>query len=158
MSRISEQALDCFNSAIKQILNESGFHEAEVMINSSDSNYSVLVTIGLTGRVHGYLMLQSDKISALNFVDQLSDYVGMSNIEEDFGPFHKSTLCEVVNQISGRSTILLSEIGLDSNITPPSLILGDSVTSSISDFDAQRSFYINDNFGSFKIFVGINIS
>lgn len=158
MSKISEKAIECFNISILEIMNETGFHEAVVNTDIIESEYSVLTTIGFTGRVHGYLMLQSDMDSANNFVQILAEYVGMEITDEHFGDFHKSTFCEIVNQMSGRSTIHLSEIGLDTDITPPSIIVGSSIYTSISDFDTAQTFYLSDSFGSFKIFVGINIS
>ncbi|OQY38363.1 MAG: hypothetical protein B6229_06000 [Spirochaetaceae bacterium 4572_7] len=158
MSKISDDALECFKRSLLEIMNETGFHEAQIDETGEDVNYSLLTTIGFTGRVHGYLMLQADLPSANNFVKLLSEYIGMTDIEETFGDFHKSTFCEIVNQISGRSTIHLSEMGLDSDITPPSIIIGSSIYSSISDFDASKTFYIKDIFGTFKVFVGINIS
>ncbi len=158
MSKISDDVLKCFNQSLIEIMNETGFHEATVELNGEDIDYSVLVTIGFTGNVHGYLMLQTDLVSANKFVNILAEYIGMDELEEKFGDFHKSTFCEIVNQISGRSTIHLSEMGLDSDITPPSIIVGSSIYSSISDFDASQTFFLKDGFGTFKIFVGINIS
>lgn len=158
MSKVSNDALECFNKSLKEVMNESGFHEAIVDTTGDELDYSVLTTIGFTGRVHGYLMLQSDLNSANNFVKILASYIGMDEIDDKFGDFHKSTFCEIVNQISGRTTIHLADIGLDSDITPPSIIVGSSIYSSISDFDTSKTFYIKDNFGTFKIFVGINIT
>lgn len=158
MSKISEDALECFKISLLEVMNESGFHEATVGLEGIETDYSVLITIGFTGRVHGYLMLQTDLDSANNFVKILADYLGMKLDGDDFGDFHKSTFCEIANQISGRSTIHLSEIGLDTDITPPSIIVGSSIYSSISDFDVSQNFYLKDVFGVFKIFVGINIT
>lgn len=158
MSKISKNALECFYKAIAEIMNETGFHKASINTSGKKIEYSLLVTIGFTGRVHGYLMLQSDLLSADKFVKVLADYVGMEIENSKFGDFHKSTFCEIVNQICGRSTIHLSEIGLDSNITPPSIIVGSSIYTSMSDFDIAETYYINDEFGTFKIFIGINIS
>ncbi|MGL1891930.1 MAG: chemotaxis protein CheX [Spirochaetaceae bacterium] len=158
MSKISENAIKCFSTSIHEIMNETGFHEATVDLISTEVDYSVLVTIGLTGDVSGYLMLESDLNSANNFVKILAEYVGMEDIENDFGDFHKSTFSEIVNQICGRTTIHLSEIDLDCNITPPSIIVGSSIFASISDFDTTETFYIKDHFGQFKVFIGINIS
>lgn len=157
MSVISEKALDCFKQSIEEIMLESGFHNLNIELNSSDTKYTLLTTVGFTGRVHGYLMLQSDMQSAKNFVQTLAEYVGMEVSGDDFGDFHKSTFCEIINQICGRSTIHLSNIDLDSDITPPSIIIGDSVSSSILDFDVAKTFYVSDLFGHFKIFIGINI-
>lgn len=158
MSLISENALECFNKAILEIMNETGFHNVKVENTGEPIEYSILTTVGLTGRVHGYLMLQSDMESANNFINTLAEYVGMDLNNDSFGDFHKSTFCEIVNQISGRSTIHLSKIDLDCDITPPSIIIGSSIYSSISDFDACQTFYVSDTFGTFKIFIGINIS
>ena len=157
MSKISEKALICFEKAIVEVFNETGFHNIKLNDKDEDRNYTVLTTIGFTGQVHGYLMLQADMESANKFVTLLAEYIGMESIDEVFGDFHKSTFSEIVNQISGRSTIHLSEIKLDSDITPPSIIVGSSIYYSISDFDASKTFYIEDSFGIFKIFVGINI-
>ena len=88
----------------------------------------------------------------------LADYVGIEIKDDQFGEFHKSTFSEIANQICGRTTIHLSEIGLDSDITPPSIIIGSSIYSSISDFDIAKTYYIKDSFGVFKIFIGINIA
>lgn len=139
-------------------MNETGFHNTTISEKGTDTSYSILATVGLTGRVHGYLMMQSDTQSATSFIQELSSYIGIDPPEENgFGDFHKSTICEIINQITGRATILLSDIDLDSDITPPSVIVGSSIYSSISDFDTSANFYINDKFGTFKIFIGINI-
>lgn len=158
MSEISNKAIECFNKAILEILNETGFHEATVTTESAHTEYSILTTVGFTGRVHGYLMLQSDDDSANKFIDILSSYVGIELEDKSFGDFHKSTFCEIVNQICGRSTIHLSKIDLDCDITPPSIIVGSSIYTSITDFDTSQTFFVSDSFGTFKIFVGINIS
>ncbi|QEN06212.1 chemotaxis protein CheX [Thiospirochaeta perfilievii] len=158
MSKISEEALECFKKSISEIMNESGFHNATISLEERDIESSILITIGFTGRLHGYLMLQTDFESATNFVNILADYIGMEIDSSSFGDFHKSTFCEITNQISGRSTIHLSSIGLDSNITPPSIIVGSSIYSSVSDYDVSQTYYINDAFGTFKIFICINIT
>lgn len=158
MSKISENAIECFKQSIQEIMTETGFHESVIELECNEIDYSILITIGFTGRVHGYLMLQADMESANNFINILADYIGMEIEEDSFGDFHKSTFCEIVNQISGRSTNHLSEIGLDSDITPPSIIIGSSIYTSISDFDATQTYYVKDDFGSFKVFIGINIS
>lgn len=158
MSVISDRALECFKQSIEEIMLESGFHNLSIETEKTETNYALLTTVGFTGRVHGYLMLQSDMTSANSFVQTLAEYVGMEINHEEFGDFHRSTFCEIVNQICGRSTIHLSNIDLDSDITPPSIIIGDSVSSSISDFDVAETYYVSDDFGHFKIFLGINIS
>lgn len=158
MSKISETVLECFKNALLEIMNEIGFHDTEISHQCEERDYSILLTIGFTGRVHGYLMIQSDMDSAKEFVSFLSAYVGMEIDENDFGEYHKSTFCEIANQISGRTTIHLSEIGLNSDITPPSIIIGSSIYTSISDFDVSETYYLSDAFGKLKIFIGLNIS
>lgn len=147
--------LDAFTEATKAVFSEIGF-EITISEGSIDPKTVELVAnIGITGDIKGFLILKSDLSSADNFIAKMLSNLGMSTEEEDFGQFHKEAMGEVLNQISGRSTMLLEGKGIQCDITPPTLIIGNNIFSEPADAVYVLNKSLSGDFGLFNLYVGI---
>ncbi len=147
--------LDAFTEATKAVFSEIGF-EISISKGSIDPKTVELVAnIGITGDIKGFLILKSDLSSADNFIAKMLSNLGMSTEEEDFGQFHKEAMGEVLNQISGRSTMLLEGKGIQCDITPPTLIIGNNIFSEPADAVYVLNKSLSGDFGLFNLYVGI---
>jgi len=123
------------STALREVLTESGFQQLTVnepvMRDGTESSgtLQVSISVGLTGDVAGFLVLQGTVDVARRYAELLSLQMGVPIEGSDrFGEMHKAALAELINQIGGRATIRLSEVQLDTDITPPTIVIGDSVS------------------------------
>ena len=74
--------------------------------------------------------------------------------ESDFGKFHKEAFGEILNQISGRSTMLLEASGINCEITPPTILMGTKI--SMGTYVPAEIVHktISGGFGSFDLLIG----
>ena len=153
--------LQHFTGALKEIVQEIGFEDTSISVDDFDpSTVEFVASVGITGDLHGFMLLRSDMKSAHNFVSKMLSNMGIEPEEEDgFGQFHKEAIGEIVNQVSGRSTMMLAEQNIDCNITPPTIISGQNIYSDISSCQSSISHILSGSFGKIGLFVGIkNVS
>lgn len=152
--------LQQFTGALREVVREIGFDEISISVGDIDPSMVELVaSVGITGDLHGFMMLRSDMTSAYNFVSRMLINMGIEPEEEDgFGQFHKEAIGEIVNQVSGRSTMMLAEQTIDCNITPPTIIVGNSIYSDIASCESSISHILTGSFGKIGLFVGIKNS
>ncbi|MCK4541902.1 MAG: chemotaxis protein CheX [Spirochaetales bacterium] len=153
---MSQLVLSVFSKACEEVFREIGFYDlnitdADVLANGAE----VVANVGLTGGIHGYLLISSDKDSIINFISRMLQNMGMDSEEEDFGQFHREALGEVLNQISGRSMMKLAEQGIDCDITPPTIITGNRILPGMNNLDRIESKLITGFFGRIGLFVGL---
>ncbi len=148
-------SLELFIDAAKAIFVEIGFPNLDISIASGNNGYDIIASIGITGEFSGFLIIRSDRKSSMNFINKMLSNIGMEAEETDFGQFHKEAFGEILNQISGRATMLLESNGINSDITPPTILMGNNI--SISTYDAAETLNknIDGTFGCFNILVGI---
>ena len=121
--------LALFIKAAEEIFQEIGFSELIIRDNSAnEEKYELIANIGITGDISGFLLIRSDLASSMNFINKMLSNMGMEAEESDFGEFHKEAFGEILNQISGRSTMLLEASGINCNITPPTILMGKNIT------------------------------
>jgi chemotaxis protein CheX len=89
----------------------------------------VTVLISLVGQVQGVVLYGLSTKTALALVSRM-----MGQEFSEFDGLAQSGVAELGNVITGRATIKLAETGFVSNISPPTLIHGKSVTISTLDF------------------------
>ncbi len=150
--------LDIFPRAFTEVLAETGFSETNISDTDSpfDKSTEIIASVGITGAMQGYMMLNASLVSAKNFVDRMMHNIGMEIEEEGFGQFHKEAIGEMVNQFSGRSVMILHESEqIDCNITPPTIITGNSVYADMTNLIGRLSKEVRGDFGVFQIFIGI---
>ena len=151
-----EKYLETFTRAVTDVFSEIGF--SEITLKESDYRHAsseVVANIGLTGDLQGYLLLRADLKSAKRFIDKMLTNMSMETDEQEFGQFHKEALGEVLNQVSGRSTMNLQMEKVDCDITPPTIVTGQDIYYDITSMDASTYQEISGDYGSIGLFVGI---
>jgi len=148
--------LDLFIKAAKEIFIEIGFQDLIVEeCTTKDQKYDLIANIGITGEISGFLLIRSDIKSSMKFINKMLTNMGMEAEESDFGQFHKEAFGEILNQISGRSAMLLEYEGINCNITPPGIIRGSNIAMGTYAAAEIINKTIKGSFGSFNLFVGV---
>jgi chemotaxis protein CheX len=80
----------------------------------------VTAVVGVTGTLHGLVLYSMSQATALRIVSRV-----MGQEFEEFDAIAQSGIGELGNVITGRASVLLSEAGFPSNITPPALVIGE---------------------------------
>lgn len=89
----------------------------------------VTVLINLIGQVQGVVLFGLSEKLGMSLVSKM-----MEQPFEKFDSLAQSGVAELGNVISGRATVMLSEAGYQSTISPPTMITGKSVQISTLDF------------------------
>jgi len=148
--------LDIFIDAAKEVFTEIGFNSLDFREKrEKGTNTEIIANVGITGDLQGYLMIQADLSSASNFVAKMLSNMDVEPEEEGFSRFHKEAIGEIVNQVSGRSVMNLSDREIDCNITPPTILTGSSMAYNVSNLDVSRWNDITGPFGTLSLFVGV---
>lgn len=147
--------LDLFIDAAEEIFQEIGF--SELIIKDSSNNeekYELIANIGITGDIPGFLLIRSDLESSMKFINKMLGNMGMETEESGFGKFHKEAFGEILNQISGRATMLLEASGINCDITPPTILMGKNI--SMDTYKTSKIVHksICGDFGNFDLLVG----
>ncbi|WP_020612715.1 chemotaxis protein CheX [Sediminispirochaeta bajacaliforniensis] len=148
--------LSLFEKAFEEVLHEIGFadltYKAAPEMNPPSE---AVATIGITGDIQGFLLLRSDTKSLVAFISKVLANMGMEESEEGFGSFQREAFGEILNQLSGRSVMLLADHGFECDITPPTLLIGANISYDIRALDDFLNQDISGGFGKINIFVGI---
>jgi len=148
--------LDLFIKAAEEIFTEIGFSNLEITNNKKENqNFDIIANIGITGEISGFLFIRSDLQSSMNFINKMLSNMGMDAEESDFGEFHKEAFGEILNQISGRAVMLLESKGIDSDITPPTILRGTNITMGANSAEIALHKTVEGSFGSFDILLGV---
>jgi chemotaxis protein CheX len=102
---------------------------AITMHNGSLTTDEVTVLINLVGQIHGVVLLELSKQTGINLVSQM-----MGQRFTEFDNLAQSGIAELGNVITGKATVELSKTGIDSTISPPTMILGKGTQISTMDF------------------------
>lgn len=145
-----------FIEAAKEIFSEIGFDRTTFNeTGETPLPYEIVVNVGITGDLIGYLILKSSIDSANKLVSRMLDNMGMPDEEPDFGPFKKEAMGEILNQLSGRSTMKLSDDGIDCDITPPTIIKGENIFIDVSSLELIDSVLCESDFGKLEVFMAL---
>ncbi len=99
------------------------------MQKSSFTTDDVTVLINLVGQIQGVVLYELSKETGLGFVSKM-----MGQKFTEFDSLAQSGIAELGNVISGKATVELSKTGLDSTISPPTMIIGKGTQISTIDF------------------------
>lgn len=112
----------------------------------------VTVLINLVGQIQGVVLLELSKQTGIAFVSKM-----MEQGFEEFNSLAQSGIAELGNVISGKATVELSKTGVDSTISPPTMILGKGTQ--ISTMDFQRLVVpLNTELGSVTVHLAVRES
>lgn len=94
----------------------------EIELQACENIPSVGVLIGITGQAIGRMLIIFDKELADKFVESMNGET--YDIQSDMA---QATIGEIGNMIMGRTITKLYDLGFHFEITPPSIIVGNSV-------------------------------
>ena len=86
---------------------------------SAFTTNEITTLVGVTGQVSGIVLYSMSQETALSLVSRM-----MGQEFTEFDALAQSGIGELGNVITGRAGVLLSEAGFQSNISPPSLVIG----------------------------------
>ncbi len=153
---MEDSILCVFSESAEKIFSEIGFGDLQLAsVEENAGEYEVIASIGITGDISGYLSIRTDLSTAHTFIRRLLSNLDLDAEEEDFGRFHREALGEIVNQVSGRSSMLLEEKNYHCNITPPTILIGEHMEFSPRDLSTISNTDIIGEFGSINLFVGV---
>jgi chemotaxis protein CheX len=84
----------------------------------------VIILIGVTGKFKGQVLFNLGIEPALNIVSQMMGGVEASSFDD----MAKSAISELVNMILGNTATIFYNNGVNIDITPPSLLMGDNMS------------------------------
>lgn len=95
--------------------------------NTSYKGDNVIVMIGLTGNIVGNVVITIDTDLACS----IASFMMMGMPVTELNDISKSAICELCNMILGNTVTLLSNKGMNLDITPPSILTGKSIELSV---------------------------
>lgn len=84
---------------------------------------SVVVIVGLTGKIRGQVMFTMSKQAAMGIASSMMGGMSVTELDE----ISKSAISELTNMILGNTATILYNKGIGIEITPPSLLMGDNM-------------------------------
>ncbi|NLP37608.1 MAG: chemotaxis protein CheX [Firmicutes bacterium] len=109
---------------------------------------SMVVLIGLTGDLQGNVAITMDLNLACNIASMMMGGVEVTTLDE----MAKSAVAELGNMILGNTGILLAQIGIRIDVTPPTILTGEKMELSNQNaliigvpllFDGDQLFELN---------------
>ena len=91
--------------------------------NSPYSSDSVVIIVGLTGKMRGQAIFNMSKNVAFSIASSMMFGMPVTELDE----ISKSALSELTNMILGNTATILYNKGIGIEITPPSLLMGDNM-------------------------------
>ena len=153
---MKENLKKILNNALIQILKEIGVHEVAHIENPrKDLKCEIIITIGITGNITGTMMLKSDQKSAVEIAQHMLNKINHTSEEEGFTEPHQEAIREIMNLISARSLMILSEQHIDCNLTPPTLIMGKQISPSMYNIAYTVYTGASGDFGEIYLFFGV---
>ncbi len=153
---MGESNIVLIERACEEVFKENGLNS--INTNSSSVLFdktNITATIGVAGQVQGHLILYSRLDTAISLVEELFRNMGMEQQITHDNPMFKETFAELLNQLGGRTTIKLSECGIDADITPPTILKGDNIYINTNTYKSTAIIKISGNFGDIGLFVGL---
>lgn len=114
--------LESTEEIVKELLNIQP-ERGEMNLKASETIPDVGVLIGVTGQAVGRMLIIFDKVLADNLVETMNGGERY-DLNSDMG---QATIGEIGNLIMGRTITKLYDLGFHFEITPPSVIVGNSV-------------------------------
>lgn len=89
---------------------------------------NVMILVGITGEIRGQVTLSMKKQVAMDVASSMMMGMPVTELDE----MSKSALSELGNMIMGNTATLLFNNGINIDITPPTLMMGDNLTISVT--------------------------
>lgn len=112
--------LNSFENVIYEIMNEKVNKEELYIKENRNNRGDVLVSIGVTGDVKGYLIIDMTESVAKHIASKMMFDMKVDEMNE----MVQSAICELSNMIAGSVAVNFGKLGKKVNITTPNLYLG----------------------------------
>ncbi|BEP28716.1 chemotaxis protein CheX [Helicovermis profundi] len=113
-------------SVLKQIANID-FNMGKPYIKTSPyETKNLIILVGITGEMRGQAAISMD----LNLAKKIASSMMMGMPVDELDELSKSAISELGNMIMGNTATLLFNTGVSIDITPPTLMIGESVSMS----------------------------
>jgi chemotaxis protein CheX len=116
---------------------------------SSLTSDDITVLINLVGDVYGVVMYGMQMSTCLTMVSQI-----MGQKFDELNSLAQSGVAELGNVISGQATIRFSEAGYQSNISTPTVLIGNGIEISTLDFH-RIVVPLETQFGAFTVHIAL---
>lgn len=115
--------IEASQTVLKQIANiEVKLGKIFIKTSPYDSD-SVVIIIGITGKIRGQVIFTMNKNVAMEIASSMMGGMPVTELDE----ISKSAISELTNMILGNTATVLYNRGIGIEITPPSLLLGESM-------------------------------
>jgi chemotaxis protein CheX len=115
--------IEASQTVLKQVTNIDAKLGKVYLRSSPYKGESILIIVGITGKMRGQAIFTMTKTSALKIASAMMYGMHVDELNE----ISKSALSELTNMILGNTATLLYNKGIGIEITPPSLLLGENL-------------------------------
>lgn len=115
--------IEASQTVLKQITQLDAKLGKVFLKNSPYESEDILIMVGLTGKLRGQAIFSINKGFAL----KIASIMMMGMPVTEFDEMSKSALSELANMIMGNAATILYNRGIDIDITPPSLLVGENM-------------------------------
>ncbi|MBN2739234.1 MAG: chemotaxis protein CheX [Spirochaetales bacterium] len=144
-----------FSRALCALFEETGLGDCHEKGSGKKTSFEVITNIGVTGQVKGCLMMKTDFRTASEISNSMLSGIGHSENEEGFTSMQKAAITEFTNQFGARAIMFMSDDGIDCNITPPTIITGQTVESQTFQITQAVEKEFSSPFGSIFLYLGL---
>lgn len=109
------------------------------------------IIIGITGELRGQVLITMKSETACDIASHMMMGMPVPSLND----MAKSAVSELANMILGNAATIFSTKNITLDITPPSLVLGDNMTMSVSD---SKTICVPLNFNESEMTIEINIA
>ncbi len=153
---MNEKFIDSFINSVTTVMANFGIKETAVAkIHKRESftcKYNIITVVGLCGDIKGNVALTMSYDTAKKFASAMMMGMEVTELDE----MCVSALGEITNMICGQAIMELSTLNQSLDITPPTIIHGNSMKAIISQVETI-GVDINSSIGSFELNLGLEI-
>lgn len=115
--------IEASQTVLKQIASLDAKLGKVYIKNSPYKSDNIIIIVGLTGKIRGQAIFAMSKDVALFIASKMMFGMPVSELDE----MAKSAISELTNMILGNTATILYNKGVDVEITPPSLLMGENM-------------------------------
>ncbi|GAB6181416.1 chemotaxis protein CheX [Desulfotomaculum defluvii] len=145
-----------FVDACAEILPQLGFQQIKrgnlAFKEKHMATQEVTAIVGLTKKIRGNVAYGMAKDTAKNIASVMMGGMPVENFDE----MAQSAISELANMVTANAAITLENIGLETNISPPTLIVGKNITARISQVKSLMVEMLTEA-GSIEINIGLEV-
>lgn len=115
--------IEASQAVLKQIAGVDAKLGKVYLKESPYTSECVVIIVGLTGKIRGQAIFTMNKKLAMGIASTMMGGMPVTELDE----ISKSAISELTNMILGNAATILYNRGINVEITPPSLLMGDNV-------------------------------